>query len=138
MRLRASPIPISALRRLPLIQVRRNASLGGGDAAGAHNSVISVQQIPAPGAGFIRVLLLNRPEARNALSRQLLNSLGRYVDAITAEGGDGPTRALVLASNVDAAFCAGADLKERAKFTREEWVALYKFSSASQFTEPNF
>lgn len=66
------------------------------------------------------MLQLNRPEARNALSRQLLNSLGSHVEAINAEGGNGPTRALVLASNSDAAFCAGADLRERAKFTREE------------------
>jgi methylglutaconyl-CoA hydratase len=32
----------------------------------------------------------------------------------------GPTRALILASEVDSCFCAGADLKERAGFTPEE------------------
>ena len=79
-----------------------------------------MQQIPAPGSGHIRVLLLNRPEARNAISKQLLSSLGKHVDAISAEGGVGPTRALILASEADASFCAGADLKERAKFTKEE------------------
>lgn len=113
------------LRQVPLqanahLQVRSNATLG----TSAHGSTINVQQIPAPGAGHIRVLLLNRPEARNALSRELLNSLGAHVDAIGAEKGDGPTRALVIASNADAAFCAGADLKERAKFTREETEAF--------------
>ena len=35
----------------------------------------------------------------------------------------GPTRALVLASEVDSSFCAGADLKERAGFSSEEFVA---------------
>jgi methylglutaconyl-CoA hydratase len=35
-----------------------------------------------------------------------------------------PTRALVLASEVDSCFCAGADLKERAGFTPEEYVLL--------------
>lgn len=64
--------------------------------------------------------MLNRPEARNAISKQLLNSLGAHIKAIGEERGMGPTRALVVASNVDASFCAGADLKERAKFTREE------------------
>jgi methylglutaconyl-CoA hydratase len=32
----------------------------------------------------------------------------------------GPTRALILASEVDNCFCAGADLKERMGFTAEE------------------
>lgn len=68
------------------------------------------------------MLLLNRPEARNALSRQLLDSLARQVDAIAAEGGNGPTRALIVASNVNEAFCAGADLKERVGMTKEEYV----------------
>ncbi|KAJ5643694.1 Methylglutaconyl-CoA hydratase [Penicillium longicatenatum] len=79
--------------------------------------VIKTQQIPAPGSGHVRVLQLNRPNARNAISRQLLDSLSKQVKSVAAEEGNGPTRALVIASNVDAAFCAGADLKERAKMT---------------------
>jgi methylglutaconyl-CoA hydratase len=104
--------------RLEIHYHRTNATL----ASSASGSVINVQQIPAPGAGHIRVLLLNRPNARNALSRQLLDSLEKHVDGITAEKGDGPTRALILASNVDSSFCAGADLKERVGFTKEEYV----------------
>ncbi|KAJ5094074.1 Methylglutaconyl-CoA hydratase [Penicillium angulare] len=79
--------------------------------------VIKTQQIPAPGSGHVRVLQLNRPSARNAISRHLLDTLSKHVKSVAAEGGNGPTRALVLSSNVDAAFCAGADLKERAKMT---------------------
>lgn len=86
----------------------------------AEDEIIKVQQIPAPGSGHVRVLLLNRPKARNAISRQLLETLSKQVNSIAAENGDGPTRALVVASNVDAAFCAGADLKERAKMTHAE------------------
>lgn len=82
--------------------------------------VIKSQQIPAPGSGHVRVLQLNRPKARNAISRQLLDTLSKQVNAIAAEEGNGPTRALVVASNVDAAFCAGADLKERAKMSQAE------------------
>ncbi|KAJ5918869.1 Methylglutaconyl-CoA hydratase [Penicillium verhagenii] len=82
--------------------------------------VIKIQQIPAPGSGHVRVLQLNRPSARNAISRQLLDSLSQHVKSIAAEEGNGPTRALVVASNVDAAFCAGADLKERAKMSPAE------------------
>jgi methylglutaconyl-CoA hydratase len=32
----------------------------------------------------------------------------------------GPTRAVILASDVDSSFCAGADLKERKGFTKEQ------------------
>lgn len=78
--------------------------------------------MPAPGSGHVRVLLLNRPQARNALSRQLLDGLSRHVDSIAAEEANGPTRALIIASNADAAFCAGADLKERAGMTKDEYV----------------
>ncbi|KAJ5584454.1 uncharacterized protein N7459_004254 [Penicillium hispanicum] len=82
--------------------------------------VIKTQQVPAPGSGHVRVLQLNRPRARNAISRHLLDTLSKQVSSIAAEQGNGPTRALVVASNVDAAFCAGADLKERATMTHAE------------------
>jgi methylglutaconyl-CoA hydratase len=82
--------------------------------------IIKTQQVPAPGSGHVRVLQLNRPKARNAISTHLLDTLSKHVDAIAAEGGNGPTRALVIASNADAAFCAGADLKERANMSQAE------------------
>lgn len=77
------------------------------------------------------MLLLNRPKARNAISRDLLDGLARNVKSIAAEGGSGPTRALVIGSNVDSAFCAGADLKERAGMSREEYAIL-------QFPKPHY
>lgn len=92
--------------------------------------------VAAPGSGHIRVLELNRPSARNAISRDLLYSLRNEVDGIHAQydaetgnelsgadQGGGPTRALVVASAVDSCFCAGADLKERRGFTPEEYVS---------------
>lgn len=84
------------------------------------DEVILSQQVPAPGSGHVRVLQLNRPKARNAISRHLLDTLSKQVKSIAEEEGNGPTRALVVASNVDAAFCAGADLKERAKMSQAE------------------
>ncbi|KAL4882838.1 ClpP/crotonase-like domain-containing protein [Aspergillus karnatakaensis] len=88
------------------------------------DSVLQTQYVPAPGSGNIRVLLLNRPNSRNALSRNLLTSLAQHVQSISAEGGNGPTRALVIGSNADSAFCAGADLKERLHMTKEETNAF--------------
>jgi methylglutaconyl-CoA hydratase len=63
---------------------------------------------------------LNRPASRNAISRQLLAELDHQINNIHNEGETGSTRALILASNIDTSFCAGADLKERASFTQEE------------------
>ncbi len=108
-------------------------------------SLIKVLDVPAPHSGRIRVLSLNRPSARNAISRQLLQELRSHVDFVAAEyaadgseippqkrfGGaagvdeKGPTRALILTSEVDSCFCAGADLKERAGFSQDEYVLYF-------------
>lgn len=53
-------------------------------------------------------LTLNRPEARNALSLELMASLQREIDNIAT---DASIRAIVLAAN-GPAFCAGHDLRE--------------------------
>lgn len=95
--------------------------------------LVRVSNLSAPGSGHIRVLELNRPSARNALSRGLVAALRAEVDEVhkqyTPEGNEtkhatatsnGPTRALVLASAVDLSFCAGADLKERKTFSQKE------------------
>lgn len=104
--------------------------------------LINVLDVPAPHNGRIRILSLARPSARNAISRQLLYELRTNIDSIHSEydsEGDevppqklyggvagenqrGPTRAVILASEVDSCFCAGADLKERVGFTAEEYV----------------
>lgn len=108
--------------------------------------VVRVTDIPAPNSGHIRILELNRPAARNAISRALLYSLREEIDAVHAQydaatgheipqpswqkrfGGvagedqKGPTRALIISSAVDTSFCAGADLKERKGFSPEECV----------------
>ena len=90
-------------------------------AASAEPSPILLQNHPAPHSGTIRVLLLNKADTRNALSQRLVTDLRRHVDEIKAEGSTGGTRALILASNVDKAFCAGADLKERRTMSQEEY-----------------
>ncbi|MGH3674247.1 MAG: enoyl-CoA hydratase [Mycobacterium sp.] len=61
--------------------------------------------------GPVRVLTMNRPAARNALSRALIRSL--YA-ALTEADADESVRAVVL-TGVDPAFCAGVDLKEAAR-----------------------
>jgi enoyl-CoA hydratase len=59
-------------------------------------------------AGGVRLLTLNRPAARNALSSELIH---RLVGALHAAEDDPDVRAVVL-TGADPAFCAGLDLQE--------------------------
>ncbi len=56
----------------------------------------------------IATLTLNRPEARNALSRALMYALW---DAVQGAGNDAGVDAVIV-TGADPAFCAGVDLKE--------------------------
>ncbi|OJD34675.1 mitochondrial methylglutaconyl-hydratase [Diplodia corticola] len=103
--------------------------------------LIRLTNIPAPHSGTIRVLSLNRPETRNAISKALLSELIQHVNAIHGEGAKPTTRALVIASEIDTSFCAGADLKERATFTQDETADFLSklrgaFTSLSQLPVP--
>lgn len=61
--------------------------------------------------GAVRLLTLNRPQARNALSRDLIRE---FHDALKSADADDAVRAVVI-TGTDPAFCAGVDLKEAAR-----------------------
>ena len=61
--------------------------------------------------GAVAVLTLNRPQALNAMTTDMLHTMGRLLDEIEA---DPDIRAVVLAAAGEKAFCVGADLKSRA------------------------
>lgn len=65
----------------------------------------------------IAVLRMVREKAKNALGRQML---GEFVDALEAIPQDPSLRAVILTSEVERVFCAGADLKERRTMTQQE------------------
>jgi len=65
----------------------------------------------------IVVFGFNRPKAMNALSKNLAANLTAAIDAVKF---DKNVRVLILRSHVKGAFCAGADLKERAQMTPAE------------------
>ncbi|MBI5440583.1 MAG: enoyl-CoA hydratase/isomerase family protein [Deltaproteobacteria bacterium] len=65
----------------------------------------------------ILTLTLNRPEAMNSLSFGMLLELRAAVEEIE---GDSAARCLIVTGAGDRAFCAGADLKERATLSEEE------------------
>ncbi|MDK2413677.1 enoyl-CoA hydratase-related protein, partial [Aphanizomenon sp. 202] len=59
----------------------------------------------------------NRPAAKNAISKNLLKE---FMEAIEDVRHSRDVRVVVLRSLVPGIFCAGADLKERAKMMPEE------------------
>ncbi|MFJ4828625.1 crotonase/enoyl-CoA hydratase family protein [Streptomyces sp. NPDC088747] len=62
--------------------------------------------------GHVRVVTLNRPEARNAVDQELSLLLGTALEEAEA---DPVVRAVVVTGAGDKAFCAGADLKAVAR-----------------------
>jgi enoyl-CoA hydratase len=58
--------------------------------------------------GAVRVLRLNRPEARNALNAELIGALG---SALAAAETAPDVRCVILTGTGDRAFCAGMDLR---------------------------
>ncbi|RSK26267.1 enoyl-CoA hydratase [Bacillus sp. HMF5848] len=65
----------------------------------------------------IAIITLNRPEAANALSIQLLHEL---IDLVEQIHYDSSVRCVILTGAGENVFCAGADLKERAGMGDED------------------
>jgi enoyl-CoA hydratase/carnithine racemase len=80
----------------------------------------SVSTIIANRHGEIAELVLDRPDALNAISTVLAVELA---DAAITLGKDRSVRAIVLRSAGERAFCVGADLKERGGFTEADLLA---------------
>jgi len=59
--------------------------------------------------GRVRVLRMNRPDARNALNGALIAAIG---DALTEAEADPEVRVVVLTGTGDRAFCSGMDLRD--------------------------
>ncbi len=74
----------------------------------------------------ICTLTLNRPQARNALSRELMAAVQQQMDALRD---DSAVKVVVIAAN-GPAFCAGHDLKEVRDLKGDEHLALFQQCSA--------
>ena len=82
---------------------------------------LRVHRHQAPEAcGTICEIVLCRPAAMNALNTAMAASLAAACADVCA---DGSVRAIVLSAAAGRAFCAGADLKERAAMTDAELMA---------------
>merc|ERR1719317_1285804 len=75
-----------------------------------------VERLEGENAGIV-VFGINRPKAMNALSKNLVTEMEAAVNAVKF---DKNVRVLIIRSHAKGAFCAGADLKERAKMTPAE------------------
>lgn len=71
----------------------------------------------------IAIITLNRPEAANAMSNQLLTELSKATKEINDNGSVFCT---IITGSGNKAFCAGADLKERGGMNDNEVIAAVK------------
>ncbi len=93
--------------------------------------------VSVTGSGVV-VLSLNRQKGKNAFSRDMLEEFKHAVDAIHK---DDSVLAVVVCSEVEGVFCAGADLKERLAMPDEQVGTFVKglrtaFDSPSNITVP--
>ncbi|WP_156856493.1 enoyl-CoA hydratase [Oceanobacillus sp. AG] len=72
----------------------------------------------------VSTITLNRPEAANAMSTELLNELNQALDSVDANEESFCT---VITGKGEKAFCAGADLKERKTMTDREVVQAVRY-----------
>lgn len=79
------------------------------------------------------IVTLNRPDKMNALNRPLLDALLEQLDALAIRR---DVRAVIFAGAGERAFCAGADLKERAGMSPAETRAfLLRIRRVMDFVE---
>lgn len=78
--------------------------------------------------GHIAELVLDRPEAMNAVSTQMACALA---DATGELAADPSVRAVVVSSSHSKAFCVGADLKERNGFSDADLIAQRPIARAA-------
>ncbi len=105
----------------PASYVGRPASLAGmSDAGASHPTYVNVNVVRHGERGHVAELVLDRPEAHNAMSTAMARDV---VAAIAALRADPSVRAVVVASSAPKAFCVGADLKERNRFRDADLMA---------------
>jgi len=89
-------------------------------------------------ADGVVVLTLNRPEVMNALNVELLRALKEEIEKIRFEP---DVRVVIITGAGEKAFCAGADLKERATLSEtrvREYIFTIRnlFSAIDQLNKP--
>ncbi|XP_066332225.1 probable enoyl-CoA hydratase 2, mitochondrial isoform X2 [Miscanthus floridulus] len=110
------------LRRLLAVSGRHAPEVTSASAASSHSAVffralqilaqpgpVRLQKLSAPDTGIVE-LRLERPEAKNAIGKEMLQGLRSAIQEVEAATA---ANVVLVASSVPKVFCAGADLKER-------------------------
>jgi enoyl-CoA hydratase len=91
-------------------------------------------------ADGVATLVLNRPDAMNAISQRMKDELGSALDAVDA---DDAVKVLIVTGAGPRAFCAGADVRERAgtdptpaEFLVRQQATLRLFTRIEQLSKP--
>ncbi|XP_039121928.1 probable enoyl-CoA hydratase 2, mitochondrial [Dioscorea cayenensis subsp. rotundata] len=90
---------------------------------------VRVERLSDSDSGIVE-LKLDRPEAKNAIGKEMLKGLQRAVEFID---GDSSANVVMISSSVPRVFCAGADLKERRSMNPSE-VKLFVNTLRSTFS----
>lgn len=77
-------------------------------------------------------IMLNRPEAGNALNTQMGREMLQLWSALTEDAG--PVRCVVLTGAGSKIFCAGGDLKERNGMSKREWQLQHELFERMYWT----
>ncbi|CAN1333705.1 Probable enoyl-CoA hydratase 2, mitochondrial [Linum perenne] len=77
---------------------------------------VQVRRLSDDDSGIVEVNL-HRPEARNAIGKEMLRGLRHTFETLET---DDEANVVMISSSVPKAFCAGADLKERKEMTASE------------------
>lgn len=88
--------------------------------------------------GHIATIIINRPEASNALNTQLAMDMTAAITYLAAQKN---IWVVILTGAGEKAFCAGADLKERKTMDDEAYIAqreliIKAFKAVDQFPKP--
>lgn len=68
---------------------------------------------------YVLLVVLHRPEFRNAINSQMMQELQQFWEKMIADHDQ--WRCIILTGSGSKAFCAGADLKERRNISIEVW-----------------
>ncbi|MDV3221440.1 enoyl-CoA hydratase/isomerase family protein [Intrasporangium sp.] len=81
--------------------------------------LVRIERFDEPRLAHVAELVLDRPEALNAVSTAMAEAIRDTTAALAA---DETVRCVVLTSSHEKAFCVGADLKERNSFTDADLI----------------
>jgi len=83
-------------------------------ASAGPDALVRVERFEDPALAHVAEIVLDRPEAMNAVSTTMARAIAVATARVAA---DETVRCVVLTSSHEKAFCVGADLKERNSFT---------------------